>query len=131
MSCTTSTTEECVSVVPSEVCLELVKDADTTFEFTLTDGKSVPVDITADTVQLNVRDKIGGTSKLAKSNAPGSHSDPTSGKTQFTISDTDITDTLLPHIVITWVYEVRRIQASGAEAVHIMGKFIVHLSVGG
>lgn len=129
MSCRICSDDECVSVVPSEVCLELVKDADTVFEFTLTDGDSNPVDLTTDTVKLTVKDKIGGVQKLQKTNTPGSHSDPTSGKTRFTIEDTDIIDTLTDKQTV-WVYEIRRIQASAAEAVHIMGDFIVHLAVG-
>ena len=83
-----------------------------------------------DTVKLRVFDYVGGSLKLEKTNPSGAHSDPTNGKTRFTIGRTDITDTLTD-FETTWVYDVRRIQAPGDEAVHVAGDFIVQLGVGG
>lgn len=123
-------TGNCVSVVPSEVCLRLVKDADTTFEFILTDGECVPVNITSDSVRLTVKDYPGGTTKITKTNAPGSHVDPENGKTQFKITRTDITDSMTVD-EFKWIYEVRRIQAGGDEAVHLKGSFFVERVIGG
>ena len=120
----------CISVIPSEVCLRLVKDADTTFEFILTDGECVPVNITNDSVRLTVKDYPGGTTKITKTNAPGGHVDPDNGKTQFKILKTDISETFDVDQV-RWVYEVRRIQAGGDEAVHLKGDFVVDRGVGG
>lgn len=116
--------DKCVSVTPSEVCLELVKDADTEFEFTLTDGDDNPVDLTADTVVLTVRDYLGGTTKLQKTNAPGGHVNPTDGKTRFWILNGDIVDTLADAQTV-WIYEIRRIDAALLEYVHIAGDFVV------
>ncbi len=130
MTCQPSMARVSVSVLPSQIDLALVKDADTTFEFGLLDADSNPVDITADTVELNVYDYTGGTSKLVKSNGPGSHYDAANGKTRFTIARTDIADTLEDETT-AWVYEVRRVQAAGAESVHLQGSFAVRLSVAG
>ncbi len=128
--CVLRTGDELVAVVPSVIDLQLVKDADTTFEFILTDGNCEPVDISADSVRITVRDYLGGALKIQKTNSVGGHSDPTQGKTEFTIARTDITDTLtVTHT--RWVYEIRRIQVGGSESVHIEGNFIVDLSVGG
>lgn len=128
--CVLHESDELVAVVPSVVDLQLVIDADTTFEFILTDGNCEPVDITNDSVIFTVRDYPGGTLKLQKTNASGEHSTPAQGKTEFTVARTDITDTLTDKHT-KWVYEARRIQASGAESVHIEGDFTVNLSVGG
>jgi len=122
--------DKCVSIVPSVVNLRLVNDADTSIEFILTDGKQNPVDITSDDVKFTVRVTHGGTQKLQKTNAAGSHSDPTNGKTIFKVTHTDITDALTD-LNTKWVYEVRRMIAGGDEAVHITGAFIVDLAVGG
>ena len=124
MSCIVNTPSACISVIPSEICLEVVKDADTEFEFTLTDGYDNPVDITTDTVVLTIRDYLGGTTKLQKTNAPGSHEIPTDGKTRFSITNSDITDTLTDAQTV-WVYEVRRIDAALLEYVHIAGEFLI------
>jgi hypothetical protein len=94
------------------------------------DGDGQPIDITADSVKFDVRDIIGGSLKLTKTNASGSHSDPINGKTQFTIARTDITDTLTDKVTC-WKYEIRRILVSTDEAVHITGDFNVHLAIGG
>lgn len=127
MSCSVnSDPAELVSVIPSEIDIELVKDADTEFEFTLNDGDDEPVDITADTVQLTVRDYLGGATKLQKTNVAGGHSNPTDGKTIFTIANTDIIDTLTDAQTV-WVYEVRRIDGSALEHVHIAGNFIIRV----
>lgn len=122
-------TGTCVEVVPSEICLRIVQDADTTFEFILTDGECKPVNITNDTVKLTVKDEPGGVVKLQKTNAPGEHSTPANGKTQFEIAHDDITDVLTVGETC-WVYELRRIDASAKESVHITGNFYVQRSVG-
>jgi hypothetical protein len=95
----------------------------------LTDDLGEPVDLTADTVKLTARDYKGGSLKLQKVNGPGEHEDPTNGKTAFKIEPGDIVDTQTED-TFYWIYEIRRIQASGDEAVHIEGPFIVEPAVG-
>lgn len=126
MSCYVNEADACVAVVPSEICLGLVKDADTEFEFTLVDGYNNPVDLTADTVILTVRDYLGGTTKLQKMNGPSGHENPTDGKTRFTILNSDIADTLTDAQTV-WIYEIRRIDAALLEYVHIAGDFVVRV----
>lgn len=126
MPCCVNELNEYVSVVPSKIHLELVKDADTEFEFTLLDGYGNPVDLTVDSVILTVRNYRGGTVKLKKTNAPGSHENPTDGKTRFLISNSDIADTLTDAQTI-WIYEIRRVDAALREYVHIAGEFVVRV----
>jgi hypothetical protein len=130
MSCNDlCTQEECISDIPSNICLELVKDADTTFTCTLTDGYGNAIDITNDSVVLTVHDYLGGAQKLQKTNLTGEHSDPENGQTQFKIENADIADTLTDERT-EWIYEIRRIQSGGDESVHIAGDFIVFLTGG-
>lgn len=120
--------EACVAITPSEVCLRIVRGTDSTFVFVLTDGDGNPIDLSSDTVKLTVRDYPGGTLKVQKTNGSTEHLDPTNGRTQFTIEKTDI---VVPGSdMMDWVYEVRRIDGSGKETVHIAGRFLADPQVG-
>jgi hypothetical protein len=99
------------------------------FEVLITDAEDEPIDITNDTIIFTVKDEVGGTTKLQKSNSPGGHADPTNGITSFTISQTDI-PSVSPYEVREWVYEIRRRDVGGIERVHIQGTFTVNPSVG-
>lgn len=125
-----ATVADCVAVIPSEVCIRLVFGTDTEWDFVLLDGDGEPVDITADDVRLTVKDEIGGTLKIQKTNAAGTHADPTNGRTVFTLAPGDITDTPDGDRWF-WVYEVRRFigGAGGDEAIHLQGDFVVDPAV--
>jgi len=132
MTCRCEKTEvECLSALPIELCLRVVKDADSgPFQFIIKDEDGVPIDITNDTIRLRVFDELGGVVKLTKANTPGQHWDAFNGKTRFTIARTDISDTLGDEVT-DWVYEVRRIQTDNTETVHYQGDFEIRLSVAG
>ncbi len=117
----------CVAIVPSEICIRIVKGTDNIFEFVLLDGKGEAVDIRVDDVTLTVKDYVGGTTKISKSNLHGTHLDGENGRTLFTIAGSDITDT--SNDVLYWVYEVRRTQPLGQEHVHLTGPFIIDAPV--
>jgi len=121
--------DDCVSIVPFNQCLRVERGTDMTFEAILTDARDEPFDISLDQVVFTVRDYEGGTKKIQKTNLAGSHLDGPNGRTSFDIADTDITDTQTTDRLY-WVYEVRRIQPSGLESVHVKGAFIVEPQVG-
>ncbi len=121
---------DCVSIVPARICMKLLRDTDATFEFVLTNGRGEPVDITLDEVRLTVREYIGGSIKIEKANPGGTHIDGPNGRTRFSFVPGDITDTQGSD-TFYWVYEVRRIQPSGDEAVHITGEFLVEPAIEG
>lgn len=121
---------EAVSIVPSIEAIRMVQGTDATFEFVLTNGDDEVVDLTADDVVLTVRDEKGGTVQLQKTNEPGDHIEPTQGRTSFDLAHSDFAAELSDEHAF-WVYEVRRIRASGKEAVHIEGAFILDKAVGG
>ena len=127
--CTQLNVESCTSIVPADQCLRIYRNTDSTFEAILTDARNEPFDITLDTVVFTVRDFVGGALKIQKSNGPGSHIEPVNGRTSFDILKTDITDAQ-DGDRFYWVYEIRRIQPSGKETVHITGDFIVDPEVG-
>ncbi len=117
-------------LTPAEIAISVLSGTDTTFEAILLDGEGEAIDISADTVVLTVRDALGGTLKIQKTNAPSGHVDPTSGSTSFSVLATDVPD-ISPAEFQNWVYEIRRVQASGDESVHIQGAFLVEPAVGG
>jgi len=117
-SCGRSTS---ISAVATEICMRVSQGSDTEFECTLTDDQGEPIDITLDTVTFTAWDFIGGTQQILKTNLPGAHSDPVNGCTVFSllISDYPTTSNLL-----SWAYEVKRIQSGGEEAIHIEGELL-------
>lgn len=117
--------EEVIDLGPAEVDILVSQDADFVIGFVLTDGLGVPLNITGDTIKLTIKDYIGGTQKIQKVNT--SHSDPANGYTIFVIGKTDIA---VSADKLFWVYEVRRIQGGGNEAVHLAGDFIADSAVG-
>jgi hypothetical protein len=127
--CGSNVVDDCVSIVPSETCFRMQRGSTTRIDCVLTDGQGEPIDITFDTVTLTIKNYKGGTSKIQKSNAPGSHLDPENGRTVFEIIPADITDPQTGD-AFYWVFEVRRIQPGGVSAVHIEGQFIVDPQVG-
>lgn len=128
-NCTQSAcgSHERTELLPSVVDIHISQGSRETFEVVLLDGYQ-PIDITLETVRFTVRDRPQGTTQLQKTNGPGSHSDPTNGLTDFTVTETDIP-------VSTdgdrkWVFEIRRINPLGHEFVHVQGCFFVHQEVG-
>lgn len=124
--CTSSA--DCFELIPSEVCIEIIEGTQKVFEVEIMDNEGDPIDITSDTITFTIKDEIGGVTKLQKINTPA-HSDPTNGKTTFTIAQTDI-PSVSPYEVRNWVYEIRRTDAGSLEDVHLQGAFIVNPSVG-
>jgi hypothetical protein len=114
-------------LLPSFVDLYITQGSYETFEAILLDGDA-PVNLTNDTVKFSVRDRPQGTLKLQKINLPGTHTDPTNGRTDFIITDTDIP--VSTDGAREWVFEVRRINPFGQEFVHIQGCFFVLKEVG-
>lgn len=121
-----------LSALPTTCKLSVLSETDNAFEFTLTDDAGAAVDITNDTVKFTARDRREGTIKIAtKTNAPGGHSTPASGKTRFTLSKTDLSLGTAPDTPQAWVYEVRRIVAvTLQEIVYIEGELYVKPNVG-
>ncbi len=120
-----------LDALATTIDIKVLSETDNTFEFTLTDSAGAAVDITNDTVKFTTRDHREGTAKIAtKTNAPGGHSDPTHGKTRFTLSKADLT--LNPQTdPVTWIYEVRRIVAvTLQEIVYVEGNLYVKPNVG-
>ena len=116
-----------LDTIPSEIGLQIMQGVKTQLEFILTDERGEVVDLTLDTVELNVRDYFGGTLQIEKSNGPGEHEDPVNGQTRFAIEKGDISAMTEN---ANWVYEIRRLLPSGDEAVHIHGPFFVSPAVG-
>jgi hypothetical protein len=96
-----------ISVLPTIINFKLVQKTDNMIEFVIeTNGKAD--DITNDSVRLFIKTNYGGVTKVDRTNAPGAHSDPTNGKTQFQLTKTDLVGT--PTTALnTWVYELHRI----------------------
>ncbi len=120
-----------LNALPTSCRISVLSETDNVFEFTLTDAAGVAIDITNDTVKFTARAAREGTIKIAtKTNGPGGHSAPASGKTKFTLSKTDLV--LVPSDVSqSWIYEVRRIVAVTLyEIVHIEGDLYVKPNVG-
>ena len=121
-----------LSALPTDCMIKVLSETDNAFEFTLTDVAGATVDITNDTVEFTARDRREGTIKIAtKTNAPGAHSTPASGKTRFTLSKTDLSLGTVPGDEQRWYYEVRRIVAvTLQEIVYIDGQLRVKPNVG-
>jgi len=118
-----------IAITPEEACIRVLRGMDLTIEAILTDGKGRPVDISADAVTLKVYDKKGGALKLTKTAAAGTHLDGVNGCTSFDIAKTDIAETGTTSL--SWVYEIRRVEDTGEERVHLTGPFVVDAPVGG
>jgi predicted secreted protein len=117
---------ECTELLIEPACvnISLIWGTDNELEVTITDGDGKAIAINNDTITLTVKDAVGGTTVIAKSNGPGAHSDPGNGKTVFVIAAADTA--LAPATTTTyWAHEVRRITATLEERVHIQGDFIV------
>ncbi|NIQ91000.1 MAG: hypothetical protein GWM98_04620 [Nitrospinaceae bacterium] len=121
-----------VAIVPSEICVEIIRGNYTPFEFHILDESGDPVNISADAVRLRIWDEPGGTLKIEKENGPGEHLDPTNGRTKIYIEADDISDPQGSDRLY-WVYEVRRLigESETETKVHISGQFIVEPAPGG
>jgi hypothetical protein len=130
MTCQTQQPTECteLAIEPACVNVALVWGTDNELEVSITDGDGKAIAINNDTITFTVKDEPGGTTVIAKSNGPGSHSDPANGKTVFAIAAADTA--LAPATADTyWALEVRRITAALEERVHIQGDFIVRATI--
>jgi hypothetical protein len=125
-----------LNLVPDEVDLELLQGDDIPIEFqilTVNDaGAVVPIDISNDTIKFTARDFKGGAVTIAtKSNVPGQHIDPATGKTTFILTATDTKVIGQEGSRVKWVYEVRRVDgATGRQTTHFQGKLILDGMVG-
>lgn len=130
MNCPKQQSAQCTELFIEPTCVNvaLVWGTDNELEVTITDGDGRAIAINNDTITFTVKDAVGGTTVIAKSNGPGSHSDPGNGKTVFAI---DAADTALAPATSTtyWTHEVRRITAALDELVHIQGEFIVRPTI--
>lgn len=117
-----------VAEQPDQRNLIMQRGTDNTLTATITDGDGRAVVITNDTVQLTVKTGVGGDLVFTKTNAPGSHSDPANGETQFEIDPAD-TAAASETARTYWVYDVRRIDVSAEERIHIRGDFTVEPTV--
>lgn len=124
-------TPQALDLTPEIINIELQQGADAPIEFELTDNAGGAVDLTLETVKFTAKDGFGGTVMIAtKTNAPGSHSDPTAGKSIFVLSKLDLT-TLTPTDQSLWYYEVRRVfTGSLREVIYIQGTLTLQPSVG-
>ena len=113
---------------PDQRNLLIQRGTDNTLSVTITDGDGRAIAITNDTVKLTVKTGVGGDLVFDKTNAPGSHSDPANGETQFEINPAD-TATASETARTYWVYDVRRIDVGGEERIHIRGDFTVEPTV--
>jgi len=122
--------QNCVSLLPSDVCLDVYDNTSGTIEFVLTDSYGEPTDLSDSNVVFTVKDYLGGAIKLTKTNAPGDHTSSTEGMTAFTVDTGDISEGNIG--LLSWVYEIRRVglSPSTVEAVHLSGDFYVYPSVG-
>jgi hypothetical protein len=118
-----------IAITPDEACIRCMRSMDFTIEVVLTNGKGKPVDISLDTIKLRIYDERGGTLKIEKTSLPGTHVDGLNGRTSFTIGRTDIESD--NGKTFSWLYEVRRIEDTLEERVHLTGPFVVDPPVGG
>ena len=106
-----------LAVLPVAVDINVTRGTDNTLEFTFTNAAGTAENLTGDTVKFTARDGYGATVKIAtKTNT--THTDPTAGKTRFTLSQADLTeagaDVTRP---IVWYYEVRRLVGGSTPAI--------------
>lgn len=127
MGCDTSTK---IRIQPAAVDVGIVRATTNVLEVVLTDAAGESVNIGADVVKFTVRDGPGGTVKIAKENGPGEHLDDAEGRTEFTIEKTEIDDEVSQTADTYWFFEIRRIQPTGVENVHIQGRLIITPDVG-
>lgn len=118
-----------VSLTPSPGTLRVQRGMLVEFDCVLTNAYSEPMDISLDTVVLTVKDNLGGTTKIQKTNAPLTHIDGAQGRTRFEILPGDITETETRR-PFSWIFEVRRITPALEEFIHISGAFEVLPEVG-
>lgn len=115
-----------LSLLPVEVHIKVVRGTDNTIEFTLTNEAGVPVNLAPETVKFTARKQPGGAVTIAtKTNGPGAHSTPASGKTQFKLTKTDLADAAGAGNVTTWYYEVRRVLTNADEVTYIAGNLVI------
>lgn len=120
-----------LAIVPTKVNLVIKRGTDNTIEFQLLDSAGAAIDITNDTIMFTARDTYAGAVKIpTKTNGVGAHSTPTSGKTRFKILRTEVDDEATATAATTWLYEVRRISASGDEVVYLEGYLQIDPAVG-
>lgn len=124
-------TPQDLDLTPEIININVQMGTDVTIEFQLTDNSGAPVDITLDSVKFTAKDAFAGTVKIpTKTNGVGQHSSPTTGKTIFVLTRSELVNTPATDEV-TWVYEIRRVFAgSGREVIYIHGDLILSPSVG-
>jgi len=100
--------------------LSVFRANDKTFTLTLTNSSGTAIDITGDTIKFVVKatDDNAGAEVIAKEIT--SHTDPTAGKTEIVLTDTDTTVASADYF-----YEIRRISSASIDTTLAKGKFIV------
>lgn len=95
-------------------------------EVIINDENGDPVNISAYTVEMTVRDDFGEVATVLYNdeNGPGQHTDPVSGKTTFTVDDS-VTTSLPQAIESDFVYEVEVRDALGEPRESHRGLFTV------
>jgi len=122
------TCEQPIESLPDRCDLAVVRGTDNSFEVTLTDGEN-PIDISAADVKLTVVSEPGESPPVfEQTNAAGSHSDPTNGRTVFSLSKAT-TELASQDLDSFWQFEIRRIEG-GEEFVHIEGALTVKRGLG-
>ena len=115
----------------TKIDLELERGTDNRLVFVLTDDDDKAIDISADDVEMNVKDDFGGNLIFKKTSSAGSHFNGPDGQVEFIVDRTDIDDEALIVADTFWVYEIRRIDGGDAsESVHVGGSLTVIPSVG-
>lgn len=101
---------------------------DTDLEFILEDADEAAIDISADTVNLHIYIKPGGTLFKKYTNTTGNHTTPATGITTFTIAKEDVdAQTPISSTDATLLYyEVERVVGgAGAEILHFEGDLVI------
>lgn len=120
-----------VQVLPTVVHIEVMRGTDNEFEFVIADGLGRPINITADTIKFTAKSALDGVATIpTKTNGPGQHTDAINGATSFVIPRGEIDDEASSSEITCWLYEVRRVDASNKENIHVQGQFIIRPDVG-
>ena len=106
--------------------ITIFRGDDATFTFTINDSDGDPVDITDDTIFFTVKTVVNttaagsldSTAVIQKINGPGDHSDPTIGKTTFSLTHADTA--ILPKI---YYYDVQWVTAADIVTTFVVAIF--------
>lgn len=117
--------------LPTEQNITVLRGTDNDLQFTIADASGTAIDISLDTITFTGREGFAGPIRVPKkSNAPGTHTDPTNGVTTFKLLKTEIDDEVQPGSETSWKYEVRRVEAVTLdEFVHFQGGLIIKPAV--